>query len=88
MTAPDTSFVKKPKTSTKRVINARVGSNEPGVRFECKLDKRKRYAACSSTIKLAVKPGRHALRVRAIDEAGNIDPSPAKATWTTRRTRT
>jgi hypothetical protein len=29
-----------------------------------------------------VKVGRHKLAVRAIDQAGNVDATPAKYTWT------
>jgi len=49
----------------------------PDARFECKLD-RKRFRPCKSPQRLRLKPGRHVFRVRAVDGAGNADPTPAK----------
>jgi hypothetical protein len=51
---------------------------EPGARFECKLDRRP-YAACASPRALRLKVGRHVFRVKSVDAAGNVDPTPAKA---------
>jgi hypothetical protein len=60
----------------------RFSSNESGSTFECKLDKRP-FAKCRppKTFKHP-KPGRHTLKVRAIDPSGNVDPSPAIARFT------
>jgi hypothetical protein len=44
-----------------------------------------RFKRCSSPFKKKVKPGRHTLRVRATDPAGNADPTPAKVKWRVRR---
>lgn len=73
--------------SSKRAVHLRPGksrvtvavrfSSEPGARFECKLDG-KPYRACASPKKLKLKAGKHVLRVRAIDRAGNVDPTPAR----------
>jgi len=47
------------------------------LRFECKLDSAS-FAPCSSPkTSSPVTGGRHTVQVRAIDEAGNVDPSPA-----------
>lgn len=56
-----------------------------GSTFQCKLD-RKPFKKCSSpkTYK-KVKPGKHVFRVRAIDKAGNVDPTPAKRKFTVLR---
>jgi hypothetical protein len=54
----------------------RFGSSERGSRFRCKLD-RKPYWPCVSPRAYVVGLGRHAIRVFAIDAAGNADPSPA-----------
>ncbi|MET0306130.1 MAG: hypothetical protein ABW196_07860 [Solirubrobacterales bacterium] len=54
-------------------------SNEPGSTFECKLDKRPFKKCRSSKTFKRPRPGRHALRVRAIDPSGNVDLSPAVA---------
>ncbi|MGQ0630282.1 MAG: fibronectin type III domain-containing protein [Sporichthyaceae bacterium] len=52
--------------------------------FECKLDDGK-WRTCSkkhkksgSWVAKKLKPGKHTVRVRALDWAGNADPSPAK----------
>jgi Ca2+-binding RTX toxin-like protein len=50
-------------------------SNERA-RFRCKLD-RGRFRPCGSRRVYRLRPGRHALRVFAIDRAGNRDRSPA-----------
>ena len=49
--------------------------------FQCKLDKKK-YKPCTSPATFKnLKLGKHKLLVRAVDGAGNIDPSPAKRSW-------
>jgi hypothetical protein len=59
-------------------------STEPGSTFECKLDKRP-FAKCgSSKMFKHAKPGRHTLKVRAVDPSGNVDPSPAVARFRSR----
>ena len=59
-----------------RRVAFRFASSEAGSRFRCKLD-RKSYRGCTSPRAYAVKAGRHAFRVFAIDPSGNRDPSPA-----------
>ena len=43
------------------------------------------FAVCAASAKFKVKPGKHTLEVRAIDQAGNVDPTPAKAKWKVKR---
>ncbi|MFT7580398.1 MAG: putative repeat protein (TIGR01451 family), partial [Myxococcota bacterium] len=64
-------------------------SNEAGVTYECVLDPATTppadldWADCNATVTYAqVTDGRHAVWVRAIDEAGNIDASPEECAWT------
>jgi CSLREA domain-containing protein len=53
-------------------------SNEPGSRFQCSLD-RARFRACASPKRYrGLRPGKHLFRVRAIDAAGNVDPTPLR----------
>jgi 6-phosphogluconolactonase (cycloisomerase 2 family) len=79
---PNTRITKKPKKeTTKRKAKFRFKSNEPGSTFECKLDRRK-FKPCDSPFKKKVKIKRHKFKVRAIDSAGNVDPTPAKRKWT------
>ena len=79
-TPPRTHFTKDaPEKTEKRQVTFKFTSSEPGSTFECKLDG-KNWRHCSSG-KKAVKHldgGKHTFQVRAIDPAGNTDPSPAK----------
>src|SRR6185369_3893200 len=53
--------------------------------FQCRIDSSQAadWAACSSPRNLsALADGSHKFEVRAIDQAGNVDPSPASFTWT------
>lgn len=55
-------------------------STEPGSRFECSVDGAD-FVACSSpfTVQSKLTRGdRHTFAVRAIDGAGNVDPTPAR----------
>jgi hypothetical protein len=71
------------KTS-KRTAKFAFTSSEPGSTFQCKVD-RKPWKPCTSPYKVKVKPGKHEFQVRAIDAAGNLDPTPALWKWTVRR---
>jgi subtilisin-like proprotein convertase family protein len=82
VTAPETTITKKPKTGFKRTAKIKFTSNEPGSTFECKVDSKK-FKPCTSPLKLKhLKFGKHKFQVRAIDAAGNVDGSPARAKWT------
>ena len=83
--APETTITKAPSGKVrKRKARIAFTADEVGARFECKLDRRD-WAGCTAPVRLRhVKPGRHRFRVRAIDAAGNTDPTPAKAKWKVR----
>jgi DNA-directed RNA polymerase specialized sigma24 family protein len=53
-------------------------SSEAGATFECRLD---RHAWGDCTAISDLKEGRHRFRARAKDEAGNVDPTPARWAW-------
>lgn len=84
---PETTIVAgPPRTTKKRRANFEFVSSEPFSSFECKLDKRG-FKPCPSPRaygKKLLRPGKHAFRVRAIDEPGNTDPTPAKMKWKVR----
>ena len=80
-TPPDTQIGKGPrKKSKKRRARFEFAASEPGSAFECSLDGAG-FAACASPYELKVKRGKHKLEVRAVDAAGNADPSPAVWGW-------
>lgn len=77
---PETKIVTKPKRrTTKRKVRFTFVSSEPGSSFQCKLDIAKRFTSCFSPFKKKMSPGVHTFAVRAVDPAGNRDPTPA--TW-------
>ena len=79
---PETTILKGPKGKVAaRNAKFKFASSDPGSTFECKLD-RKPFRKCKSPKKYKnLKPGRHVFRVRAIDAAGSVDPTPAKRRW-------
>lgn len=82
-TPPQTRILKGPKGKVaKTTAKFKFGSSEKGSTFRCKLD-RKPYRVCKSpkTYK-NLKPGKHVFKVRAVDRAGNIDPTAAKRKFT------
>lgn len=80
---PQTKILKGPPKKTKKTtVKFRFRSSEPGSTFQCKLDKGK-FKKCRSPKKYRkLKPGKHVFKVRAVDAAGNVDPTPAKRKFT------
>ncbi len=80
--APQTSLARHPaKRTRKRSATFVFSAGEPGAKFLCKLDKRA-YVACRSPwVKADLKPGAHAVKIAAVDAAGNQDPTPASFAW-------
>lgn len=76
---PQTTFLKKlPNMPRGKKPSARFESSKADSTYECKLD-RKDWKPCTSPEKLKkLKPRKHKFQVRAIDTAGNVDPTPAK----------
>jgi hypothetical protein len=76
--APQTTLRRKPPHKTRdRTPTFRFAAEEPGATFQCKLDG-KPFKPCRSpftTKRLSL--GRHVFRVRARDDSGGLDPSPA-----------
>jgi hypothetical protein len=76
--APHTVLKRRPPHKTHdRTPTFRFAADERAATFQCKLDG-KRYRVCRSpftTRKLSL--GRHVFRVRALDDSGKPDPSPA-----------
>jgi hypothetical protein len=75
---PATALRRKPaKRSSDRTPTFRFGSDEAGASFECRVDKRPFRPCASPFTARALALGRHSFRVRARDDSGQADPSPA-----------
>lgn len=61
-------------------------ANEPTANFECSLDGAA-FASCASPVIYTVGDGPHTFHVRAVDAAGNVDPTPASHSWNVDSTR-
>jgi hypothetical protein len=75
---PQTFLRHKPGHRTRdRTPTFRFAADETGVTFQCKLD-RGRFRSCHSPFTTKrLKLGRHTFAVRARDESGNVDRTPA-----------
>jgi hypothetical protein len=86
ITAPDTTITANPaslttSTNASFTFSGSDGNGTGVASFECQLDGAG-YAACTTPQTLtSLSEGSHTFSVRAIDEAGNVDPTPASYTW-------
>jgi len=82
-TPPQTTITRGPATSTiASTATFAFVSSEANSTFECKLDAGA-WARCASPRTYSgVGTGNHLFRVRAIDAAKNVDPTPARRRWT------
>ncbi|HEY6728357.1 MAG TPA: hypothetical protein VI197_30310 [Polyangiaceae bacterium] len=82
-TAPDTTFIATPTDPTNDTVgDFEFGSDDASATFECSLDGAG-FVACPANFTTgALGNGSHTLEVRAVDEAGNTDATPASHTWT------
>lgn len=53
---------------------------EPGITFECAVDSVP-FRACTSPHMISLADGAHRFQVRAVDAAGNVDPTPPFHDW-------
>lgn len=88
LTAPDTFITAKPANPTLlQTANFGFTSNDLLATFECSLDGAA-FVACASPVAYnSLSFARHTFSVRAVDAAGNPDPSPATFTWVVWRER-
>ena len=89
VTAPDTSILTGPPPTTRtRSARFELSASEPGARFECGLDGGT-FKPCSGVFtRSRLSVGRHRLVARALDRAGNADPTPALWMWRVVATQT
>jgi hypothetical protein len=80
---PETTINTGPSgTTTSTTETITFSSDDAAATFQCSLDSAP-YVACSSPRHLTgLTAGPHVFRVRAVDVAGNTDPSSATSTWT------
>jgi hypothetical protein len=78
---PETTLTAAP-TGTQATATATVSfSASEAATFECALDTAA-FAACASPATFSgLADGSHTVQIRAIDTAGNVDDTPATATW-------
>jgi hypothetical protein len=81
-TPPKTKISKHVLKRMPPILIFKFSSNEPGSTFQCKFDKRPFVKCRSSKTFKRLKPGKHTLKVRAVDSSGNVDKSPAIARFT------
>jgi hypothetical protein len=81
---PDTTITGGPsgKTRKKSATFTYTGTDASGIAgFQCRLDEGPFESCTASKTYSALKKGEHTFEVRAVDNAGNVDPTPAKRTW-------
>lgn len=80
--APNTRFTRKPEDATQeRTARFAFQATEKDARFQCSFD-RGPWRPCRSPKRLRNLPdGEHRLEVRARDDAGNVDRTPAVWEW-------
>lgn len=79
---PDTIITSKPpKTTKSTTATVAFRSTKGGSTFQCKVDS-KAWKSCTSPFKVTkVTKGTHTVLVRAVDNSGKADKTPAKVTW-------
>lgn len=78
---PNTVIDSSPGNSVSTAASLAFHATEPST-FECRLDGGKWITCASPRSYSGLSVGSHAFAVRARDAAGNVDPSPATASWT------
>lgn len=76
-----TSFDPIQSPAPTRDMAATFSSSKPGSTFECAFDGGAFFACPNPLVQTAFSDGPHTFRVRAIDAAGTVDPTPAERTW-------
>ncbi len=84
LTAPNTTFVSGNPSGSVSSTSANIAftSNEAGSTFQCSLEGGTFTTCTSPSVQSGLSQGGHMFAVRAIDVAGNMDMSPASASWT------
>jgi len=85
---PPETWIRPPRGPLERRPALVLRSNDPGADFECNLD-HGGWLPCRAGERMngLAAAGRYSLRVRAVDRAGNTDPTPAKRSFRMRSRR-
>ena len=85
VTPPDTTIATGPPASTvNTTANFTFTSNDPLATFQCSLDGES-FSSCDTPhLEENLLPGNRELLVRATNDAGTVDPTPASYRWTVR----
>ena len=78
---PETAITAGPRSYGTAIATFEFESNEKSAMLECSLDGRQFEACASPKTYTGLAKGRHSFRIRAVDGAGNIDPTPARREW-------
>jgi hypothetical protein len=80
--SPETEIVSMPPKTHNSAVSVFVFSSPDGATiFECSLDGAP-FESCGATYTVEMQNGLHRLQVRAVDSAGDRDPTPAAYEWT------
>ncbi|MDA8099753.1 MAG: hypothetical protein M0042_09010 [Nitrospiraceae bacterium] len=80
---PTTTITSKPEESEdSTTARFSFAASEPVSEFQCSLDEGIFEKCTSPHTYTRIAPGPHTFAVKAIDVAGNVEPSPANASWT------
>jgi hypothetical protein len=81
LTPPDTTL-SGPNLTNQTTVALEIAAGEAGARLECSADEGASWAACPTDGRFGPNAeGTHTVQARAIDPAGNVDPSPAVWSW-------
>ena len=78
---PQTSITAGPHTYGTSIATFEFESNEKSAMLECSLDRAQFETCASPKTYTGLARGKHSFRVRAVDGAGNTDPTPATREW-------
>jgi hypothetical protein len=82
-TAPETNLTSHLIGNTTPTASFTFSSSEPGSTFDCRLDTNPWLPKCTiPTVYTGLPLASHTFKVRAVDAAGNKDPSEETYTWT------
>lgn len=80
--APDTTITAQPASDPASFRFTGADTASGVVSYQCQLDGGAFVACTSPTLYNGLSAGSHTFQVRAIDQAGNVDLTPASYTWT------